>query len=810
MPDRKDQIEELFKASLSFGFNVEKSAGNLFEESMMIKLASGAGVDIPNPTYDKIVSFVSELVSRDLNDLVTEEMETSIDFSPSKQQGVGSNLIDQGEGLVKIYPVEGDSSTAVEIPFLVINGSLAPFDVIQFNGERAPYTRENLGKVLNALKAQGTQNGDVIQDGYVKLEKLHNPSTSEGFLSDTLNVRHRGNVIPDVGGMFITADEKKVDGLLKKAATMQPVDWSKVEAAAEALAAKNYQKFIKEASDEGEEISLMIKTASHNSDISRTLPWKNVKSVPSKTFIKFPVYEDGGVTMMSGLVLKDLIDPLRRNEDDSVHEAEYFIVITADGRIKHIESKDEGFICLESSEKLFKLPGCFIDGLRKTDSFMVKTPEGKLTIPYTITGDELRSINTLPPHSRRDDNTVFGADEKLPADIHSRISIRRVKVRDTYKAASPTKELYIAPAEKPMFKKSTREEFRDCLAVKNATELYKVNMILPDYDRDIWTLSKGKRLISVTGIIPHTFTNLDEVEAILYSEKVADEDDFDGMFKRASLSDTITVTKTRGDKYNIKVKYQDKTEQMFRSAEETLEGLSEGATIGALIALNFSRASATDLMVKVNHGTQVSCSLPANANPSKIFSSKKHKIKKAVAAFKDSGADKIVSDAVADLIVDTAARQVGKNIVGPALAGALKNTKLIKSQPLINAVLDKSASLRDEAKAISAVFEKRAVYEESAGMRKCAKIMALCSYFNNDCIKVMDDPDSYPQFTKMAQEVADLKPIFEGAVDDLLTEKLAYYKDNENHPMSVSFYSAAIGNMDQTYQIAKNIADKSK
>lgn len=809
MPDRKEQIEELFKASLSFGFEAEKSAGDFFEESSMIKLASGAGVDIPNPTYDKIVSFVNELISRDLSDLVTEKLQTAIDFSPSKQQGIGSNLIDQGEGLIKIYPVDGDESTAIEIPFLVINGSLAPFDVIQLNGERAPYTRENLGKVLNALREQGNKNSDIIHDGYIGLEKLHNPSTSEGFLSDTLNVRHRGNVIPDVGGMFITADEKKVDGLIKKAATMHPVDWSKVEAAAEALAAKNYQKFIKEASDEGEEISYMIKTAAHNSDISRTLPWKNVKSVPSKTFIKFPVLEDGGITMMSGLVLKDLIDPLKTEQDGSVREAEYFIVITADGRIKKIEPQDEGFICLESSEKLFKLSGCFIDGLRKTDSFMIKTPEGKLTVPYLITGDSLRSINTLPPHSRTDEPSSFSDKAKLTADIHSRISIRKVSVKDMYKSLGIC-DLYIAPTEKPMFKKNTKEELKNCLAVKNATESYKVNMILPDYDKDIWTLSKGKRLISVTGIIPHTFTSLDEVETILYSEKVANDDDFDGMFKKASTSDTITVTKTRGDKYNIKVKYQDKTEQMFRSAEETLEGLSEGATIGALIALNFSRASATDLMVKVNHGTQVSCSLPVNANPAKIFSSKKHKIKKAVAAFKNTGADKIVSDAIADLIVDSATEQVGKKIVGPVVGGVFKNTKLIKSQPFINAILDKSASLRDESKAISSVFEKRAVCEENATMRKCAKIMALCSYFSDDCIKVMNSPDSFPQFTKIAKEIADLKPVFEEAVDDLLTEKLAFYKENEAHPMSVSFYSAAIGNMDNTYKIAKSIAKKSK
>ena len=90
-------------------------------------------------------------------------------------------------------------------------------------------------------------------------------------------------------------------------------------------------------------------------------------------------------------------------------------------------------------------------------------------------------------------------------------------------------------------------------------------------------------------------------------------------------------------------------------------------------------------------------------------------------------------------------------------------------------------------------------------MRKCAKIMAMCSYFNDDCIKVMKDEDNYPHFDKLAQEIVNAKPILEDAIDDLLTEKIAYYKRGENHPMSVSFYGAAIGNMDNTFKIAKGI-----
>lgn len=796
MSSRRDQIDELFKLSLSSGFQEEKYAGDFFEESTMIKIASGAGVEIPNPTYDKIINFVTELVTRDISDLTEEECPVTVQFQPSEQQGVGSNLIKQGSGVIQIMPVKDNEELVLEIPFLVVNGGLAPFDVIQINGQRAPYTRENLGKAINALIAQGQDDKQGIGDGYVKLEKFHNPSTSQGFLSDTLNVRHRGNVIPDVGGMFVTADEKVIDGILKQAATLSPVDWSKVEAAAEALAAKNYQKFIKTASDEGEEISAMVKTASHNSDISRTLPWRNVKSVKNKTFIKFPELYDGGVTMTSGLVLKDLKNVFEL--DNHPNDVDFFIVITADGRIKEIKREDEGFICYEISGKPFKLLGCYIDGLRKHDTFIARMDDGSFTAPITILRDDVRRLNTKQPLSRDHDYSRT-ADKRV--DAHSTISLRVIDCKITNNRSMTT---CVLPTEKSFFGRVNGDDVAKDICRRNEAAMYDAKMIIP-IDNRIFGLSKGKRLIAVTGTIGKTFSNLDAVEAVLYGDRVKTaEEDFDGMMKIASIADTITVSKV-GAKYNIKVKYQDKTERMFSAQEEVLEGLSESAAIGALIALNFSRSSATDLMVKVNHRNQVSCSLPANANPSKIFTSKKGKVKKAVADFKKAGGGRAVKDAVRSKMLDIAGDKIGKGLVGPAVAGLLAGTKLAKSQTLANILLDKSASLRDEAKTVSSVFEKRAVAEENATMRKCAKIMAMCSYFNDDCIKVMKDEDNYPHFDKLAQEIVNAKPILEDAIDDLLTEKIAYYKRGENHPMSVSFYGAAIGNMDNTFKIAKGI-----
>lgn len=804
---KRENIEELFKASLSFGFEEEKIAADIFEESQMVKLA--AGVAIPNPTYDKIVSHVQETIRREVDELTSVPVRISVEMEVVKQETAGSSLIDTAQGIIQIFPFDDNNELAIEVPFLFMNGELVPFDVIQLNGERAPYTRENLGKAINGLIAMGDPNGKASASGYVGLEKLHNPSTTNGFLADTLNVRHRGNVIPDIGGMFVTADEKKIDGLLKTAATMKPYDWEKVETAANAIANKKYVEFVKKASSEGEEISMMIKTASTNSDISKTLPWVNVKNVPNKTFIKFPEFNRREFSMTAGVVLKDLFVPFIKDKDASDRRNQNlgFVVLTADGRIKRVQNEDEGFICLTSNEPLFKLPGAYLNGFSRGDAFMVKS-EGKFTVPLVISEVENRQVRTNPPYEyfKREGvydgrpvvtDTVKDKDRNASA-VHSKVRLRYLFAKE-FDLSSHHNSIAIAQveAETPIFKKSSKGEI-----ISFISNQYKVNpeliTSLESYHDNIGIISSGKKVIRVSGNIGKTFTSVDEIEDVMYggATKVAEDGNFDEMVKIASSQDNITVKKT-GSTYSVTLKYIDKTERMSRGAEEKLEGLSESAVIGALIALNFSKQSATDLMIKVNNNGSVSCSLPANANPAKIFNSKKRQMKKVIDEFKSGRSGKFVLKAMANKL----GGKVG-DAAAPVVARAIKDTALPASQLFVNAIMDKAAAVKHEAAAVSAAFEKRAVEEESGDLRRCAKVMALCSHFMNDAIKCATAPTAYPHFEKLAKGIVEIKPILEDTVSYLMDEKLACYKDNVPHPMSESFYRSAIDCMDKVYGIA--------
>ena len=807
---RLENIEELFKASLASGFSEEKTAAMIEEESQMVKLA--AGVAIPNPTYDKIISHVQETMRREVDALTSTPTGVSVNMEVVKQETAGSSLVDTAQGLIQIFPFENNNEIAIEVPFLFMNGELVPFDVIQFNGERAPYSRENLGKAINGLIEMGDPASQVSGSGFIGLEKLHNPSTTNGFLADTLNVRHRGNVIPDIGGMFVTADEKKIDGLLKEAATMKPYDWSKVEKAANAIADKKYVEFVKNASKEGEEISMMVKTASHNSDISKTLPWVNVKNVPHKTFIKFPEFNRREFSMTAGLVLRDLFVPFLKNEEVSKRRNKNlgFVVLTADGRIKRVKSEDEGFICLKANEPLFKLPGAYLNGFGRGDMFIARH-NGKYTVPLIIDESENRQVRTNPPYEfwKREGSyngkpvtTATVKDKNRNASgAHSKISLRYLFVKE-FDLSSSYDRIAIAQveAETPIFKKSDKGEI-----ISFISNQYKVNpeliSSLESYNANVGIISSGKKLIRISGAIGKTFTSVNEIEDVMYggTTKVAEDGNFDEMMKVASVQDNITIKKT-GATYSVTLKYIDKTERMSAAAEEKLEGLSESAVIGALIALNFSKDSATDLMIKVNNNSSVSCSLPMNANPAKIFGSKKRQIKKAISKFKNSEAGDLVGRAMAKKLMG----KLGKDVAAPFVSAAIKDTALPASQFFVNAVMDKAASLKEEAAAVSAAFEKRAIKEESGEMRKYAKIMALCSHFIGDAIKCVESPTDYPHFKKLASGVADLKPVFEDAVSGLMAEKLACYKENVPHPMSESFYRAAIDCMDKVYGIAYN------
>lgn len=836
--NRRDNVEALFQAAIMSGLQTndtghEKLALNMEDAS----IKSQAGYTIPNPTYDKVIQYCTELVGREISDMVSGKPEISADLKVQKLQGQGSSLIDTASGQVNIVLDDNKPELTIELPFLVINGEMVPFDVIQVGRERCPYSRENLGKVMMGINQTIEGMGS---DGLVGLEPVTNATTSRGFLQDVLNVRARGNVVPDMGGIFVTAEEKKLDGMLKTAATLKPYDWQEVEKVANTFADKIQLEQIKKASDVGIEIEEMVKEASFQSDSVRTLKWERLFDLPHGTFVKFPERNGKELSMTAGKILRafDFEIPTRqRDVGENVESAnrkqemltrfwnQLRVLITEDGRMKILTQEDRA-IGLRSDKPLFRFHGCKVKDLKKGDTFFMKTPGGKpciphyvdrvdkrSMIPYTDFGAERleeydKNLNKAVTPTR--DKQVFRHQmryiESLVCSDATKISFyqRLFGIRHMDLSEDGTFNYHLMHKNAPIHDIIPVEDYAANEAAYFSCSPMDLKAMMPYGAKKVTVLSPEKKVVKIRGTVGPLFSSVDAIEEFMYNPEVPS---FMKMVKVASANETIDIQKQGEDKFNVTLRYTDRDGQMYQAREEKMVGLSESAALGALIALNFDKTSATDCMLKAKRNGSLHCSLPQGADPNKIFGAKKKKkaVNILVSSMRQTGLDKKIANHLAKNLL---ANTVGSMSAGIARE-AIKDSKLAYSPAFVNLVMDKTASLAEEAEALSCAIEKLAMEQESGFMRKVAKAMALCAHFNRDIGTVYSRPEDYPHFTKLAGDIVESRELFEDMVGDLVVEKLAGYKE-QNHKMPVSYYGRCVDHLDKMYQFASALVKEAE
>lgn len=172
-----------------------------------------AGIFIDNPTPENIEDFVRKYTYNELT-FFPRMLEVSVQFLPSTFDKVRKDTVDVGTGLVQIKI----RNKAVEIPFMISEGQLLPFDVIQLDGTRAPFSRENFQKILLNLdkKLELEEKGLGEESVYQGLEDYSNPTTSPGFMGDVLAIRD-SNSYSNSDGVYVTAtseytEEEKLAG----------------------------------------------------------------------------------------------------------------------------------------------------------------------------------------------------------------------------------------------------------------------------------------------------------------------------------------------------------------------------------------------------------------------------------------------------------------------------------------------------------------------------------------------------------------------------------------------------------------------
>lgn len=165
-----------------------------------------AGIFINNPTQENIEDFIRKYMYNELT-FFPRILEVLVEFIPSEFDKSNPDYVSEGTGVVgvKVY------HKVVELPFLVRGGELEPFDVIQMDGQRAPYSRENFQKIILNLNRQiemerESVTADGVQSPYKGLEDYTNTSTTPGFMGDVLAIRDSQSLRRGPGH-YVTAGE---------------------------------------------------------------------------------------------------------------------------------------------------------------------------------------------------------------------------------------------------------------------------------------------------------------------------------------------------------------------------------------------------------------------------------------------------------------------------------------------------------------------------------------------------------------------------------------------------------------------------
>ena len=165
-----------------------------------------AGIFINNPTQENIEDFIRKYMYNELT-FFPRILEVIVDFIPSTFSKSQPDHVSEGTGVVGIKV----HHKVVELPFLVRDGELDPFDVIQMDGQRAPYSRENFQKIILNLDRQIEQEQQAVTAGgvespYQGLEDYNNAATTPGFMGDVLAIRDSQSLRRGAG-MYVTAGD---------------------------------------------------------------------------------------------------------------------------------------------------------------------------------------------------------------------------------------------------------------------------------------------------------------------------------------------------------------------------------------------------------------------------------------------------------------------------------------------------------------------------------------------------------------------------------------------------------------------------
>lgn len=786
-----------------------------------------AGIMIDNPTLENCEDFVRRYMHTELA-LLPQLMEFSVNIIPSKYDSTNEAFLTDGTGMVRVKV----HSKTIEIPFLIYNGELVPFDIIQMDGQRVPYSRENLIKIISGVKYKEEQvaqtNGG--ESPYVELADHYNTATVPGFMGEALSIRDTHSHRTGAGSMYVTAgdyeygiekeakeesaiteksrphgdllgmglfsdkrrkskkkkDEKTdkeekqaaiitdLDAILEKVAGINAMTDEQYQAIADALNKKAHQEYKENLEKMASEMPDLEMTRMEKRAMEEKLTGKfhTLSSFGNGEFILFPEIVNKAISLTPAVVFKT---------------SKGKMVLTNDRRFEVVKDPSK-FICKKAPTE-FKIKMSSVDKLNNNDNFIL------------LVGDKAEPVKTVTvTRNYKKGKDLFDAEANKDAvnSITTFVHYKDEGARDSDRGAGRGK-FCIMETSVPVT--TTKEECLTLLAKHNAMPENEVRAVVREFeswcDAPITVVSPKTPIIVVGDKITTRVESNKQYEELMKMASAGYEIEL-GTEKLAFSLNTVTVKclNPRNKIFNLEIDYKDTSERMLNKRRQEFKGISIGKLKAILYMLKFEGNIINEIIYKAKNEPQAQYPLPVGCTQDDInavfggnqVNVSKQAIKDNVAKFVDpyTLAKGVATAAGASLIATSAANQIRKGgVSGKVIADALNFVSRVAMQ----------------SEELCASYEKIAIEKESVIHQDYAKAFAIGNIF---CEKVAhaikDQGNAYPSIKDASECILASKPVLEKFAYEITKEKVNSLRNGNTENMTVLCSSADV--LDKIYKVA--------
>jgi hypothetical protein len=708
-------VEEAERTPSPISFNFLPSDKHIKDE--MFKLA---GMAVYDTSPEGIEQFLKEYMLNELS-FFPDKVDLTIGIMPldnvPTNNGTGqldTNIMNASGTLDLMY-----GGSLIQIPWIMRDKEILPFDTIQLGTETAVYTRENLRNILFNIKnmVEKQQTAGTIADpeisGYVGTSKPMGRLTDNGFMTDMLHIQ---GLMSSVGNGAYAYAAEKIDDLLEKVANIKEVriDYRKLKTELVNEFQEAAEKIANEAYDEPES-STLEKQALFDTLEKKVL--SDVRILDNEAKFSFTEKDGMIVSEVQAAIFKTLTSVCGVDVDSNM-------IITSDGRFKILRPGERFMFNLVKDENIadFEFKTRSLDALNSGYVYTANIG-GTYFLPFAVT------------------KVVSGATHALNIKkFYFCIDIRG-------------NEFVIIPAinvsENQMCLQSKKDIMGQVAKTEEPKKLLRYNLILRDH-LPILCLSPKTKLIQLRA---GTISNIESAKDAMFL--------YDGNVKLASFTNNIVVTLVSGEgdpKFNLEARWFDRKQN--RDRKLSFSNLAEPKLKGILKTMGFDYNKVSEITYRAKKEHSATYELGAGTTP--------WLVKPEVTA--QMAAENTIKNMRQSFFTQENAKKAVAGVLGGLIGGAVAGTTLGDTVSDFGKFASESAALAEK-------LEKIAIAKENKTFTKLAGLMVIKNKIDNMLANAYTGAEF--QGTEVLAELRELDPYLEKVARDLVELKFeqAMFKD---------------------------------